>query len=84
VSKIREELLGEALFAVLVRIGVLSVDSAPTGPELLVAAESYVESRQVIPASGCKIGGISAGHAEPHIVEPVEVEVNLDEEDNDG
>lgn len=40
----REKLLGEALRAVLVAVGVLSVDASPTGPELLVAAENYVRT----------------------------------------
>lgn len=40
----REKLLGEALHKTLIACGVLGVDSAPSGPELLWAAECFFES----------------------------------------
>jgi hypothetical protein len=41
----REQLLASALRDVLIADGVLNDDTLPTGPHLLLAAESYVESK---------------------------------------
>ena len=40
----KERMLGEALHGVLIAVGVLGKDVTPSGPELIVAAESYIES----------------------------------------
>ncbi len=42
----REQLLADALRAVLVKAGVLGQNAYPTGPELLLAAEAYLAPRQ--------------------------------------
>lgn len=44
----RENMLGTALRNVLVACGVLLDNAAPTGPELILAAEDYCESKRPI------------------------------------
>lgn len=37
-----ERILGETLLGLLIKIGVIREDACPTGPELVVIAESYI------------------------------------------
>ena len=46
----RHHLLGEALTKVLIADGVLRNGAAPSGPELLVAVDSYLESKGFVTA----------------------------------
>ena len=43
---IREKLLGETLLKVLIKLGVIRKDACPTGPELIMLAESYISADQ--------------------------------------
>lgn len=45
----REQLLGDALRRMLVRVNMIAAEAEPTGPELLVAAEDYLAPEPIEP-----------------------------------